>query len=321
MAAEVFAGVEHDPSCATVDAARDAIRRYGCDVVIGIGGGSALDVAKAAAALWQEEEPTCSFYNGLAIPGRGLPIIAIPTTFGTGSEATRVSVLSNAVRGADGREIPTKKSIRHDCMLPQVALVDPALGVSMPPRLTAACGMDALTQAIESYLSRYANDITDGLALQAARLLAEALPLAVANGSDLRCREKCAYGSLLAGMALHNARLGLVHGLAHPLGICYGIPHGEICAMLLPHVLRFNRLAVPGKYDVLCSLFGEDAADFCESLIEKFGLACNLPRRQANDTDRFWLVQETLASGSTNANPREVDSDDVTKIVDLITTA
>mgnify|MGYP000187056270 CR=1 FL=1 len=314
---EVFAGVEHDPACETVDAARDMIRSRSCDMVVGMGGGSALDVAKAAAALCHEDEPTRAFYDGLPIPGRGLPIMAIPTTFGTGSEATRVSVLSSSDRDADGREIATKKSIRHDCMLPQVAIVDPALGVYMPPRLTAACGMDALTQAIESYFSRYANDLTDGLAMQAVRLLAEGLPRSVTDGGDIRSREQCACGSLLAGMALHNARLGLVHGMAHPLGIRHGIPHGEICAMLLPHVLRFNREAVPKKYSMLSALFGTDAADFCNVLLERFGLprTLNLPM---SDSELSWLVQETLSSGSTQANPRAVSADNVISIAKLV---
>ncbi|MCX7934515.1 MAG: iron-containing alcohol dehydrogenase [Planctomycetota bacterium] len=246
----------------------------------------------------------------------GVPIIAIPTTFGTGSEATRVSVLSDREQSADSGEIPTKKSIRHDCMLPQVAIVDPSLGISMPPRLTAACGMDALTQAIESYLSRHASDLSDGLALQAARLLGEGLPAAFINGSDLRSREQCAYGSLLAGMALHNARLGLVHGLAHPLGIRYGISHGEICAMLLPHVLRFNRDSIPQKYEILSALFGADVADFCENLNRRFGLP-NVLSVKISESERAWIVKESLSSGSTQANPRNVGSEDIEKILNL----
>jgi alcohol dehydrogenase class IV len=305
-------GVEHDPSLETVDTARDALTRNACDVVLGLGGGSALDVAKAAAGLAREEEPTRAFFDGRPLSGTGLPVLAAPSTFGTGSEATRVSVLSDPSRRL-------KKSIRHDCMLPKVAMVDPVLGASAPPRVTAACGMDALTQAIESYLSKHATDLTRALSFSSVVLLMAGLPRAHADGHDMEARESCANGALLAGMALHNARLGLVHGLAHPLGIRYDIPHGEVCGVLLPHVLAYNRAAVPQDYDLLSGILGEDAATVCWRLLEQLGLPADLAHLEIPASDVPLLAKETLPSGSTQSNPRTVTETDVEDLLRTLT--
>lgn len=297
-------GVEHDPSVETVDRAREAFRKNGCDLVLGLGGGSAIDVAKAAAGLANCDEPTVEFFDGKAIPGSSTPVIAAPSTFGTGTEATRVSVLSDLSR-------KLKKSIRHDCMLPRVAIVDPVIGAGAPPKLTAACGMDALTQAIESYLSLHATDLTRAMSFSAMMLLVSGLPRAFHDGHDMDARESCANGSLMAGIALHNARLGLVHGLAHPLGAHYGIAHGEACGILLPHVLAYNREAARENYTLLSGILGRDVSDFCFDLLEELDLPKDLKHLGIPQNDIDMLVAETMPSGSTRANPRTVTEDDV----------
>lgn len=301
-------GVEHDPSVQTVDRAREAIRKTGADVVLGLGGGSAIDVAKAAAGLAETDKPTVAFFDGEPVPGSRVPVVAAPSTFGTGTEATRVSVLSD-------RERRQKKSIRHDDMLPRVAIVDPVLGAGAPPRLTAACGMDALTQAIESYLSRHASDLTRAMSFSALMLLITGLPRAVEDGHDITARESCANGSLMAGIALHNARLGLVHGLAHPLGARYGIAHGEVCGILLPHVLRYNREAESEGYALLSGILGRDIADVCQEMLEQLGLPHDLTHLGVPEADITALVEATMPSGSTQANPRRVTEEDVERLL------
>jgi alcohol dehydrogenase class IV len=300
----VCTGVEHDPSVETVDQIRQLFREKECDFVCAIGGGSSIDAAKAAAAFSSSPEPARDFFHGKNIPGSTVPIIAVPSTFGTGTEATRIAVLSDPAA-------KMKKGLRHDCMLPTVALVDPLLGQSAPPRLTAACGLDALTQAIESYLSINASDLSQAMSFNAAILLADGLPKVYADATDLDARKNCANGSLMAGIALHNANLGLVHGMAHPLGIRYGIAHGEICGILLPHVLRFNREAAGERYELLSTIFGQDAADFCENLLRKFGLPVDLRGFDIPEADFEKIAEDTLPSGSTAANPRPVEAKDV----------
>ncbi len=305
------AGVEHDPDLATVDTAREALKRNSCDLVIGLGGGSSLDVAKAAAGLANESEPTSAFFQGREISGTGIPVIAVPSTFGTGSEATRVSVLSD-------HDNKIKKSIRHDCMLPKVCMVDPIIGTNTPPAITAACGMDALTQAIESYLSIHATDLTRSLSFSAIVLLVAGLERAFRDGHDIEARENCANGSLMAGIALHNARLGLVHGIAHPLGIHYNIAHGKACGILLPHVLRYNREKAGENYRLLSGILGKDAADFCEELLIKLNLPTDFKWAKIPETDFAMIAELTMPSGSTRSNPRRVTEDDVVEMLRAI---
>jgi alcohol dehydrogenase class IV len=192
-------------------------------------------------------------------------------------------------------------------MLPKVAIVDPELGAGAPPRLTAACGMDALTQAIESFMSIHATPLTRPVSAGAAKLLAEYLPRSVADGSDLHAREMCATGSLMAGIALHNARLGLVHGIAHPLGAHYGMAHGEACGILLPHVLWFNRETAEEDYGQISDIIGADAADCCLQMLDKFSLPLDLKHLNIDEEGIETLIAETLPSGSTKSNPRPVD--------------
>jgi alcohol dehydrogenase class IV len=280
-------------------------------VVIGLGGGSALDAAKAIAGLVHVPDPTSVYQDGKEIPAGGLPLIAVPTTSGTGSEATKVAVLSNRARGV-------KIAIRADSMWPAAAVVDPELTLSCPPDVTAGSGMDALVQAIESYTSLYATPLTDALAFDAARRLIEWLPAAFANGQNLSAREQCAYASLMAGMALANARLGAVHGIAHPLGARYNLPHGAVCALLMPPVMRLNAGSVGGRYQRLSEAAGVDVIDFVEGLNERFGLRSILDGVAIAREDFPAIVAESLPSGSLKANPKKVTEEDVVAILEAV---
>src|SRR5687768_14509854 len=226
-----------EPVVADVDAAVNEALRHGCDMVIGVGGGSAIDAAKAVAGLLTNGGSAVDYMEvvgkGRKITRPAAPWIAIPTTAGTGAEATR-----NAVIGLPEKTF--KASIRSEHLLPRVALIDPELGVDVPPDVTARSGMDALCQCIESYTSTGAQPITDALALRGIELAARSLPLAYANGRDLDAREAMAMAAYLSGVALTNAGLGAVHGFAAPLGSNFPVPHGTACAALLPHVIAAN---------------------------------------------------------------------------------
>ena len=302
--AKLFDQVEPEPDVTTVDRCRRAVREHGAEVLIGLGGGSALDVAKVAAGLARETDPTRAFHHGRKIERRGLPNIAVPSTSGTGSEMTNNGVISD-------RQRKFKASIRGESLIPAVALVDPEVTVSGTPAVTATSGIDALVQAVESYLSRFATPLTEAISLRAADEMARALPAVVARGQDMDLRTHAAWGSALAGLALTNARLGVIHGIAHPVGVRFNVPHGLVCGVLLPAALEFNRPAAPEKYAVLARLFGEDPAAYARRMLE----ACGLPARLTKyglAADAFdTIADESLPAGSTKANPREVTKADI----------
>ncbi len=217
-------------------------REHGCDFVVGLGGGSVIDGAKALAALLANPGDPLDF---LEVVGRGqplrepsLPFVAIPTTAGTGAEVTKNAVLAAAVPGDPTQHV--KVSLRSDWMLPRLALIDPELTLSMPPALTAATGLDALTQCLEPYVSCKSNPITDALSRQGLERAAGALRRAYHDGSDRTARYDMALVSLLGGLSLANAKLGAVHGFAGPIGGRYLAPHGAVCARLLPLVVESN---------------------------------------------------------------------------------
>lgn len=212
-------------------------------MVIGIGGGSVLDLAKLTAVLMSHDGYVSDYLNlngNKQLENKGIPKIIIPTTSGTGSEVTNISVLS-----LDG----SKDVVAHDYLLADIVLLDPSLTVTVPSRVTAATGIDALTHAIESYLSVNSNPITASLALHAITLITKSLRKAVLDGSDREARSNLSYGSYLAGLSFFNAGVGGVHALAYPLGGQFGISHGESNALLLPFVLDYIRLSCVDKLE------------------------------------------------------------------------
>ncbi len=297
-----------EPTLAQVDALRGALGRHSADWVAAVGGGSVMDVAKAAAGLRDAPLPARVYHDGEPIPPSNVAYIAVPTTAGTGSEATMVSVLTNAHTGV-------KKSIRHPSHTARLVILDPDLLKSCPPALIAASGMDAFTQAVESYLSRNASWLTDALALKAVEDISASIET-VFNGGDGTSRETLLRGSSLAGLALSNARLGLVHGLAHPLGARFRLPHGLVCATCLPYVLRYNREVCHDKYARLEALLGTDIEQRASALNKTMGIINPFAGQKLDNRDG--VITETLASGSTKANPRAVDNAAANDILDLL---
>lgn len=233
--------VTGEPTVGIVRAGIDLAREHFCDVVVGFGGGSVVDTGKVIAAMLANSG---DLFEYLEIVGNGTPIslppvpyIAVPTTAGTGAEVTR-----NAVIGATDEGV--KVSMRSPLMLPRLAVVDPELTLSLPAEMTAATGLDALTQLVEVFLSRAANPLTDGLCREGLSRAAWALRRVCADGGDREAREAMALASLFSGMALANAKLGAVHGLAAPLGGRFHAPHGAVCGRLLPEVMAANLRAI-----------------------------------------------------------------------------
>ncbi|HSU80129.1 MAG TPA: iron-containing alcohol dehydrogenase [Candidatus Angelobacter sp.] len=249
------------------------------DLVIGLGGGSALDLAKLAAVLAAHDGTVESYLNltgTKTVSEKGLPKILIPTTSGTGSEVTNIAVLSLAT---------TKDVVTHDYLLADAAIVDPELTLTVPPRVTAATGVDALTHAVEAYVSVNASPTTDGLALQAIRLISQSIRTAVKNGQDQAARTKMSEGSYIAGLAFFNAGVAGVHALAYPLGGQFHIPHGESNAVLLPYVMGYIRQSCTKRMaDILEALGGnssflseEEASQKCVELLEQLVKDVGIP--------------------------------------------
>ena len=227
-----------EPSSETVDSAVNEFAPLAVEAVVAVGGGSVIDCAKAVAAMLPLGEPVTPYLEGVGTkthPGKTLPFIAVPTTAGTGSEATKNAVISRM--GRQG----FKKSLRHDNFTPVCAIVDPELTLTCPPQVTAACGMDAFTQLLESYVSPQASSVTDALALSGIEHMASALiPASTDQGDNIELRSSLAYAAFLSGITLANAGLGIIHGLASPLGARVPIPHGIACATLLSEACRTN---------------------------------------------------------------------------------
>jgi alcohol dehydrogenase class IV len=282
-----------------------AARRMDVSWIAGVGGGSTLDLAKACAGLLRAPLSPVDYHNGAALPASETPFVAAPTTAGTGTEATFVCVLTN-------RDGGVKKSFRHPTLMPRIVFLDPDLLLGCPPPVIASSGMDAFTQAFESFLSKGATAVTDDLALRALAGVLEDLD-PVYRGSSGDSALRLLQASCLAGMALCNARLGLVHGLAHPLGAFHHAPHGLVCAACLPEVIEFNRPACQAKYGIFRHRFGADPAEISGRLLASLSIRSPFAGRPRPDTGQ--IVMETLASGSTASNPRPVSAADVEAIL------
>ncbi|TYG33870.1 iron-containing alcohol dehydrogenase [Lonepinella koalarum] len=251
----VNSDVVAEPPLAVAEQLVQFARQQNADLVIGLGGGSALDLAKLVAVLATQDGNVADYLNltGLKIlSSQGLAKIMIPTTAGTGSEVTNISVLSLA---------SSKDVVVHDYLLADSVIVDPQLTVSVPARVTAATGIDALTHAIEAYVSVNATPISEGLSLQAIKLIARSLDKAVKNGNDRQARIDMSYGSYLAGLAFFNAGCAAVHALAYPLGGQFHIAHGESNAVLLYYVMGYIRSACAEKLKDIYQAMGFDVAN------------------------------------------------------------
>ena len=320
MRVELFARVNGEADLDMVAAGLACLRMQRCSVVVGLGGGSALDTAKAIAGLATLEGNIYEYHAGRVPEKPGLPLIAIPTTAGTGAEVTKNAVLTNP-------RSQFKQSIRGDDWFARVALVDPELTLTMSPELTASTGSDALCQAIEAFTSIASTAVTDALAEKSISLIGRSLLQAYEHGDDLLAREDMSLGSLLAGMAMSNARLGAVHGLAHPLGAHYHIPHGIVCGLLLPYTMDYNLICAVEKYARVALLLGyEDgcidylqlatrAVEIVRQLLQRIGIPGHLALFGVHKDDLEQIIAEALPSGSTKHNVRPLGGDDLLRIL------
>ena len=316
----IFDQVKPEPEISIVEDCTRAYRDGGHDGLIGLGGGSAIDIAKGVAAFAGHEGPLAELFGVDLVKRKGPALIAIPTTAGTGSEVTNVAIFSD-------KEAQLKKGIVSDYLLPDVALVSPIMTLTCPRSVTAASGVDALVHAAESYLSVNASPITDAIALGAIKLIAKALPKAYANPSNLQAREDMATASLMAGMAFGNAGVGAVHALAYPLGGRFNIAHGVSNALLLPYVMEWNKMACVERFRDIAEALGvrvaelsdKDAADQAVKAMADLCAAVDIPSGMRS----FNVPEDAIPAMAEEAskidrlmrnNPRKLTAADIEKI-------
>jgi alcohol dehydrogenase class IV len=325
IAVAVFSEIRGEPTTAEVDGALAALRAHDADGVLAVGGGSSLDTGKAVAVMAANAGAIADFAGYDRIPQPGLPLVAVPTTAGTGSEVTRVTVITDA-----GRDV--KMMLLDDHLLPHAALADWRLTVTSPPGLTAAVGVDSLTHAIEAYVSAKRNPVCDLFALRAAGLIARHLRRAHADGGDEEAREALMLGSLLAGAAFSNASVALVHGMSRPIGAHFHVAHGLSNAVLLPEVTRWSLGAAPDRYAALARAMGVAAEDDADERagaalveeLEALNADLGIPRlgalaeREHFDRVVADMAQAALDSGSPGFNPREPSAEEIVALYERV---
>ncbi|WP_394238843.1 iron-containing alcohol dehydrogenase [Niallia oryzisoli] len=307
-----YLGVASEPTDQYVSESLELFKQENCDIVISIGGGSCIDTAKAVAVLATNGGFIGDYMGGKKIAEQApIPHIAIPTTAGTGSEATDVTVITNTSNDV-------KMMVKQPAFMPEVAIVDPLLTISSPKTVTSATGVDALSHAIEAYLSKRAQPMTDTLAVSAMKLIIKNLLTAYNDGGNEDAREAMSLGSLQAGLAFSNASVCLVHGMSRPIGALFHVPHGISNAMLLPAVLEFSksscisRLADIGRiFKPESNVSDEEAAELAVTSIKELCLQLNIPNLKGWGIDQkaYNEVLEKMAadaidSGSPANNPR-----------------
>ena len=320
--AGIFDGVPHEPTGVEVDGALAAYINSGADGIVAIGGGSVIDTAKAASMLATNVGPLSDYHGANRFPRRGALLVAVPTTSGTGSEATRYAIIGDPVTHAKVPIIDWK-------ILPSASILDPSLTVTMPPDVTANTGVDALTHGVEGYVSRRANPISDNLALSAIRRMVWSVRQAFADPEDRVARTAAALGSLEAGIAFCNSSVALLHGMSRPLGAAFDVPHGASNAMLLATVMEYTIPAAPRRYRDIAGALGvqvegmddlsaarrglEAVVALCREVkiptLAKYGIS-----RAALEQAAAKMASEAIASGSPANNPRIPTAEEIVSL-------
>lgn len=317
----IFDGITGEPTDTMIEKGVEMLKSSGCDFIIGIGGGSPLDSAKAIAAM-AVNEGSIADYNGKEITGEILPLAAIPTTAGTGSEATKFTVITDSEKGI-------KMLLKGDVLVPKLAIVDSSFTVDTPKSVTSATGLDALTHAVEAYTSRKAFSMTDTLAVSAVKRIMKYLPIAYREPDNSLAREQMSIAALEAGICINNSSVTIVHGMSRPIGALFHVPHGMSNAMLLKECLSF---AVSGAYEKFANLGRETGvasdSDSNETAAEKFIDSlqnicdvCEIPtlEQYGIDRDDYYskiskMATDAVASGSPANTVKEVTVDDCIEI-------
>lgn len=317
----IFDGITGEPTDTMIENGVKMLKSSGCDFIIGIGGGSPLDSAKAIAAM-AVNEGSIADYNGKEITGEILPLAAIPTTAGTGSEATKFTVITDSEKGI-------KMLLKGDVLVPKLAIVDSSFTVGAPKSVTSATGLDALTHAVEAYTSRKAFSMTDTLAVSAVKRIMKYLPIAYKEPDNSLAREQMSIAALEAGICINNSSVTIVHGMSRPIGALFHVPHGMSNAMLLKECLSF---AVSGAYEKFANLGRETGvasdSDSDETAAEKFIDSlqnicdvCEIPtlEQYGIDRDEYYskiskMATDAVASGSPSNTVKEVTVDDCIEI-------
>jgi len=318
----IYDKVVSEPSMEYTEEGLKAFKEAQAEFLIAVGGGSPIDAAKAISALAKNPGKMSDFMGANKIPQMGAPLIAIPTTAGTGSEVTQFTIITDTVKNV-------KMLIASPNIMPRVALVDPLMTLQMPQGITTATGLDALTHAIEAYVSVKAQPITDTLALQAIRLISGNLRQAWSDGGNVEARTHMMIGSLMAGLAFSNASVALVHGMARPIGAYFHVPHGISNAALLPTVIEFSILGNPRRYADIAEAMGEVTAGL--SILDVAYLAAKAVKRLNEDLKvptlkglgveekKFnsvvnQMAVDAIASGSPGNNPRKPTQEEIVEL-------
>jgi alcohol dehydrogenase len=316
----IFPDVNPEPEIEIVEHCLQTIKKGNHDGIIAVGGGSAIDIAKAASVMATNKGKIEDYFGINLVEVPGLPLIAIPTTAGTGSEVTNISILS------DTKE-QVKKGIVSPFLLPDVAIVSPMMTITCPPGVTAASGVDALVHAVEAYISKFATPITDALAIGAMKLISTHLPKAYSNPENIESREAMITASLMAGLAFGNAGVGAVHALAYPLGGRFHIAHGVSNSLLLPYVMKWNKIACLERFRDIAEALGEkvehlnddQAADAAIEAMTRICRYVEIPQ----SLREFDIPESALAEMAEEAakqtrllrnNPRKLSVKDIEKI-------
>lgn len=315
----IYDRIEKEPDIATFETVRQASRAFGPEAVVGLGGGSALDVAKLVAAFSTNEDPVRDTFGIGFLKGRDLHLVCVPTTAGTGSEVSPNAILLDETEAL-------KKGIVSPHLMPDGAYIDPELTHTVPPAVTAATGVDAMTHCIEAFANKFSHPVIDHYALEGTRRIAAHLESAIADGKNREARSNLALGSVYGGICLGPVNTGAVHALAYPLGGEYHIAHGVSNAVLLPHVLKFNLPSATDRYAQLGDVFGlpaegseearaQAAIDWLFDFVNRCGIPQHLSEFGIQEQDIPHLAKEAMkVTRLLKNNPREVTETDAESI-------